>query len=79
MDEASVSSILRINDFQEVGFEVLTAVAMKNSIFWDITLHSPLKADLSTDYTVLYPKRQKDFQEVLNHTGPISVLITCQL
>jgi hypothetical protein len=26
-----------------IGFEVLTAVAMKSSIFWDITLCSPLK------------------------------------
>jgi hypothetical protein len=26
-----------------VGFEVLTAVVMNNSIFWDITPCSPLK------------------------------------
>jgi hypothetical protein len=29
-------------DIQKVGFEVLTAVVMKNTIFWDITLCSPL-------------------------------------
>jgi hypothetical protein len=28
-----------------VGFEVLTAVAMKSIIFWDITPCSPLKFD----------------------------------
>jgi hypothetical protein len=35
------------NEFLEyVGFEVLTAVVMKNSIFWDITPCSePLKVD----------------------------------
>jgi hypothetical protein len=26
-----------------VGFEVLTAVVMKNTVFWDITPYSPLK------------------------------------
>jgi hypothetical protein len=35
-----------INYFYDyVGFEVLTAVTMKNSIFWDITPHSPVKVD----------------------------------
>jgi hypothetical protein len=29
--------------FNYVGFEVLTAVVMKNSVFWDITPCSPLK------------------------------------
>jgi hypothetical protein len=29
-----------------VGYEVPTAVAMKSSIFWDITLCSPLKVNL---------------------------------
>jgi hypothetical protein len=28
----------------KTGFEVLTAVVMKRSIFWDIMLCSPLKA-----------------------------------
>jgi hypothetical protein len=27
------------------GFEVLTAVVMKSTIFWDVTLHSPLKVN----------------------------------
>jgi hypothetical protein len=30
---------------KEVGFEVLTAVAMKSSIFWDITPCSVLKVN----------------------------------
>jgi hypothetical protein len=38
------------------GFEVLIAVVMKSTIFWDITPCSPLK-DL-TDYTAIYPRRQ---------------------
>jgi hypothetical protein len=28
-----------------LGFKVLTALVTKSSIFWDITLHSPLKAN----------------------------------
>jgi hypothetical protein len=31
------------NGNENVGFEVLTAVAMKSSIFWDITPYGPLK------------------------------------
>jgi hypothetical protein len=31
--------------FFYVGFEVLTAVVMKNTIFWDITPCSPLKVN----------------------------------
>jgi hypothetical protein len=31
------------NDF--VGFEVLTAMVMKSSVFWDIMACSPLKAN----------------------------------
>jgi hypothetical protein len=30
------------NNPQFIGFEVLTAVVMKNTIFWDITPCSPL-------------------------------------
>jgi hypothetical protein len=30
------------DSMKDVGFEVLTAVAMKSSVFWDITLCSPL-------------------------------------
>jgi hypothetical protein len=30
---------------QDVGFEVLTAVVMKSTIFWDITPCDPLKVD----------------------------------
>jgi hypothetical protein len=52
-----------------VGFEVLTAVVMKSTIFSDITLCSSLKVNrrfggiyrlqdgLSTDCTALYPRR----------------------
>jgi hypothetical protein len=32
-----------MNAGKYVGFEVLTAVIMRNSIFWDITPCSPLK------------------------------------
>jgi hypothetical protein len=32
-------------EFYFVGFEVLTAVVMKSSVFWDETLCSPLKAN----------------------------------
>jgi hypothetical protein len=30
-------------EFQYVGFEILTEVVMKSTIFWDITLCSTLK------------------------------------
>jgi hypothetical protein len=30
--------------FHNVGFEVFTAVVMKNSVFWDVTTCSPSKA-----------------------------------
>jgi hypothetical protein len=36
-----------LNGLQPVGFEVLTAVVMKTSMFWDITTCSPLKANRS--------------------------------
>jgi hypothetical protein len=42
----SESSISRIN----VGFEVLTAVVMKRSIFWDITPCCPLKINVSEEH-----------------------------
>jgi hypothetical protein len=54
-----------------IGFEVLTAVTMKSSVFWDITSCSPVldpenggdmflrNVDwLSLDCTDLYPRRQ---------------------
>jgi hypothetical protein len=31
--------------FNNVGFEVLTAMLMKSSIFWDITTYSPLEVN----------------------------------
>jgi hypothetical protein len=31
------------SNFHYVGFEVLTAVVINTSVFWDITLCSPLK------------------------------------
>jgi hypothetical protein len=34
-----------------VGFEVLTAVVMKSTIFWDVTPCSPLS------FRALYPRR----------------------
>jgi hypothetical protein len=54
-------------------FEVLTSVVIKSSVFWDITLCSPLKFEwcfghnrflwnvswLLTDYAALYHRRQK--------------------
>jgi hypothetical protein len=39
------TSTLRPNTFKLVGFEVLTAVVMKSTIFWDITPCSPLRVN----------------------------------
>jgi hypothetical protein len=36
---------MHINYTRYAGFEVLTAVVMKSSIFWDITMCSPLKVN----------------------------------
>jgi hypothetical protein len=36
-----------------VGFEVLTAVVTKSSIFWDIMLYSPLEFNQLTCYLLL--------------------------
>jgi hypothetical protein len=33
-----------------VGFEVLTAVVMKSSIFWDVMPCSPLKVNVSEEH-----------------------------
>jgi hypothetical protein len=37
----------------DVGFEVLTAVAMKNTIFWDIMTCSPIKAKLAACFMLV--------------------------
>lgn len=39
-----------------IGFEIFTAVVMKNTAFWDITPCSPVKS-VSTDYIALYARR----------------------
>jgi hypothetical protein len=45
--------------YVKVGSDVLTAVVMKSTIFWDTTPCSPLKVKLTvTDYTALYLTRQ---------------------
>jgi hypothetical protein len=68
---------LQWNGFQTtnyLGFEVLTAVVMKSTVFWDITqyvllkvnwrfggtrrLHLSGSVDFQKDYTVPYPRRQ---------------------
>jgi hypothetical protein len=43
----SISSLLLVYFFYDVISEVLTEVVMKGTIFWDITLHSPLKVKRS--------------------------------
>jgi hypothetical protein len=54
-----------ISNMNSVGSEVLTAVVMKYSVFWDITPCSRLEVNcwLSTDYTALYPRRQNSSYE----------------
>jgi hypothetical protein len=41
----STTNIGFLNTPKDVGFEVLTAVVMKSTIFWDITLCSPLSVN----------------------------------
>jgi hypothetical protein len=43
-----------VNCLLYVGFEILTAVVMKSSVFWDIMRGSPLEVRISTVYTALY-------------------------
>jgi hypothetical protein len=35
----------RHSETHGLGFEVLTAIIMKSSVFWDITPYSPLKVN----------------------------------
>jgi hypothetical protein len=42
---ANGTSIIISNENFEVGFEVLTAVVLKSTIFWDITPCSPLRVN----------------------------------
>jgi hypothetical protein len=44
-----------------VGFEVLTAVVMKSSVFWDTTLRSPLEVNRRFD---VHPKRRLTFNGI---------------
>jgi hypothetical protein len=39
-----------MNYVWHIGFEVLTDVVMKSSVFWDITLCSPCRALLATHF-----------------------------
>jgi hypothetical protein len=34
-----------VNSSVDVGFEVLTAVVMKSTVFWDVTPYSPLEVN----------------------------------
>jgi hypothetical protein len=52
----STSDKAGVDNLKSVGFEVLTAVVMKNYMLWNITPCSPL--NIKTNYMALYPRRQ---------------------
>jgi hypothetical protein len=51
-----------------VGFEVLTVVVMKSFAFCDITLCSPLKAELAICFTMV---------SYLAHSSTLKMEVTC--
>jgi hypothetical protein len=54
-----MNSVLKLFVFAE--FEVVTPVVMKNSVFWDVTPCSPLKAkNISPPSSGLKMKRNKE-------------------
>lgn len=61
--------------YKYVGSEVLTVVALKNSIFCDITPCSPVNISwLSTYYTSLYPTRQNSLIQMLEQAQQFQIL-----
>jgi hypothetical protein len=46
--------LVLLNTKHCLGLEVLTSVGVESSVFWDITLCSPLKVNR---YAALYPRR----------------------
>jgi hypothetical protein len=50
-------------NFYNVGFEVLTAVVMKSSVFWDITPCSPSKANQCSEEHVASIFRVEEYVE----------------
>jgi hypothetical protein len=48
-----------------LGFEVLSVLVMKNSIFWDITPYSPSKVNVSEEHvTYIFGVEEKAKQEI---------------
>jgi hypothetical protein len=58
-----------------VGFEVLTAVVMKSTIFWDMTLCSPLKINRRFGRT--YRLHLQGRRHKLNCLPPGFTLVSC--
>jgi hypothetical protein len=52
-----------------VGLEVLTAVAMKSSIFWDITPRSPLKVNNRFGRTCRLHLQDRRISQARNQPG----------
>jgi hypothetical protein len=46
------NSVKSVKNEYKLGFEVLTAVALKISVFWDIRPCSPIKTNISEEHTV---------------------------
>jgi hypothetical protein len=66
---------LKVNHIY-VGFEVLTAVIMMSSIFWDITLCSPLKANERFGGTYRFKLHGRKINQARNHYEAISNFYT---
>jgi hypothetical protein len=52
---------------RDVGFEVLTALTMKSSVFWDITLTSPVKVNRRFRGTYRLSLRDRRVSQQRNH------------
>jgi hypothetical protein len=70
-------------EISRVGFEVLTAVVMKNTIFWDITPCSPLKVNQHFGGTYSLQLQGRRISLARNQRGsgwqakPASTLVSC--
>jgi hypothetical protein len=71
----SVDVRLGIMNYKD--FEVITAVVMKSSVFWDIPPCSPLKVDRRFGGTYRLYHQGRRMNQARNRRGNSSLLVTC--
>jgi hypothetical protein len=78
-DSNPISSIFCFQFLRIVGFEVLTAMFMKITVFWDITPHSPLNVSWSFGgtYRLHIPVRVSRTKYYRDSIPPAFTLVSC--